>query len=491
MTAAPTAASRLARHSLVAVAGSAINGAAAFVVALAIARTAADTSDSGAIFVATAVFNVAFIVSTLGAEVGLVRQIARRPDTARQLVQGAVLPAALMSTAIAGLVAVNRRPIAEALSSAESADAVESALLVVAPLIPIATLATVALAASRGLATMTPTVVLDRITRPLTQVTLVVTAGLVWGTVGPMAFAWALAFVPSFVGAWRWWLRHAPRGLVDDDAIGDYWSFTAPQALTTVLSVLLRWADIVLVAALAGTATAAIYTAASRLLLAGNFVNGAIMQAVSPLVAAALGRGDRDDARDLLGTGTAWLVAVVWPGYVALAVMGGGFLELFGADYRDGATALAILSVAMMIATGVGPIEAVLLMDGGSRSSLIDNLVAVSAMVLIDLALVPSLGLTGAALGWAAGLMATNLLPLWQVRSRLGIHPFGRAHALAMATAVVAMGTATGAARLLVGTSLLAALVGTAIGLAIHGVVLSRCASDLKLRELRSALRKS
>ena len=316
-------------------------------------------------------------------------------------------------------------------------------------------------------------------------------AGLVWGSVGPMALAWALAFVPSFIGGWRWWSRNSPAGLLDDGAPGDYWSFTAPQALTTVLNVLLRWVDIAVVAALTDTSTAALYTAASRLLLVGNFVNGAIMQAVSPMVADSLGRGDRRDAGELLGTGTAWLVALVWPLYVALIVMGAGFLELFGAEYRDAATALAILAVAMMVATGVGPIEAVLLMDGGSRLSLADNAVAVAAMLAIDVALVPSMGLRGAASGWAVGLLATNLLPLWQVWRRLSISPFGRAHAIAAIGAVAMMGAVTLATRSTLGDGLALAIVATAVGYGAHLALMTRFADELKLRDLRRALRKS
>lgn len=491
MTAAPSAAARLARSSTVAVAGSAINGVAAFGVAIAITRTATTTDDSGAIFVATAVFNVAFLIATLGAEIGLVRHIARDPSTARQLVRTAVLPTSIFSAALAGLIVVNRGWMAELLAGDSDPAAVETALLVVGPLVPVASLAAIALAASRGLSTMTPTVLLDRITRPVSQVVLVAGAGLVWGSVGPMALAWALAFVPSFIGGWRWWSRNSPAGLLDDGAPGDYWSFTAPQALTTVLNVLLRWVDIAVVAALTDTSTAALYTAASRLLLVGNFVNGAIMQAVSPMVADSLGRGDRRDAGELLGTGTAWLVALVWPLYVALIVMGAGFLELFGAEYRDAATALAILAVAMMVATGVGPIEAVLLMDGASRLSLADNAVAVVAMLAIDVALVPSMGLRGAAIGWAVGLLATNLLPLWQVWRRLSISPFGRAHAIAAIGAVAMMGAVTLATRSTLGDGLALAVVATAVGYGAHLALMTRFADELKLRDLRRALRKS
>lgn len=488
-------ASQLARGGLIAVAGSAINGVAAFVVAVMIARGTESTAASGAVFVATAVFNVGYIVSTLGAEVGLVRNVSRSPSAARKLLRTAGVPAAIVSVSVALAVWTSRHRLGQWLADGSNPADVSATLGAVAPFIPFATLAAVALAASRGLATMTPTTMLDRITRPVVQVLAVTVAGVLGASVSGIAAMWALAFVPSFIGASWWITTKAPRptgvdAVTVDDMVVSYWEFTAPQAVTAVLNVILRWADILIVAALAGTNVAAVYTAASRLLLAGTFVNGAIMQAVSPLVSAALGRNDRDEARRLLSTGTAWLVAVVWPGYVALILLGGGFLEVFGPDYRVGATALAILSLAMLVATGVGPIEAVLLMDGGSRLSLADNFAAVVVMLTIDVILVPQYGLSGAAVGWAAGLLVTNLGPLWQVKRRLNITPFSRAHLLAATTAVASMGTVAGATRLAVDDPGLGiALAATVAGMVLHVAVLSRFADELQLGELRSSLR--
>ncbi|NOX31118.1 MAG: hypothetical protein GXP35_13880 [Actinobacteria bacterium] len=393
-----------------------------------------------------------------------------------------------------------------------------SALLGVGLLVPLATMAAVALAATRGLATMVPTAVLDRIIRPLSQVVLVSVAALVGASAGGMALAWALAFVPSFVGSWWWIARRAPKQNpefkatnVSDPVVlphlaellasrapaaeaktedATYWEFTTPQALTSILAVVLRWSDIVLVAALAGTGVAAIYTATSRLLLAGTFVNGAIMQSVSPLVSSALGQGDVAEAKRLLTTGTAWLVAIVWPGYIALGALGAGFLTVFGQEYTAGATALAILSVAMLVATGVGPIEAVLLMDGGSEQSLFNNLAAVTVMIGVDLALIPSHGLTGAAIGWACGLLITNLAPLWQVYRRLGITPFGRAHSIAALAALGSMGAVAGIVRLFGEPTLAVATAAAIAGWIVHLAVLSRNSDELMLSELRSALRR-
>ena len=49
----------------------------------------------------------------------------------------------------------------------------------------------------------------------------------------------------------------------------------------------------------------------------------------------------------------------------------------------------------------------------------------------LDLVLIPRIGILGAAIGWASGIVATNLLAVLQVGISLKIHPFGRPALLA------------------------------------------------------------
>jgi O-antigen/teichoic acid export membrane protein len=72
----------------------------------------------------------------------------------------------------------------------------------------------------------------------------------------------------------------------------------------------------------------------------------------------------------------------------------------------------------------------VLTAAGHTGTSLANLLAAISCTVLLDLALIPAHGALGAVAGWAGGVIVKNLLPLWQLHRRYGLHPFGR-HTLA------------------------------------------------------------
>jgi len=490
---------RLARSGLVALLGSVVNGVAAFGVVLAVTRGLNDTASSGTVFLAMAVFNIAYIVCTLGADVAVVRAVARNDSPEAPIVRAALAPTIVLSLVVAVAVVLWRGAIASRLGDSATEAALSQSLLAIAPFIPAASITTVLIATTRGRGTMTPTAIVERISRPGAQLLLLAFAGLAGFGIANTTLAWAVTFGLGLIPAMMWFFKGAPAPAADrvaDDPGASrsitscYWHFAAPQALTTVLQVVLRWADILLIAALADPSTAAIYTAASRLLLAGNFLNLAIVQAISPMVSSALARDARHEAQDLLRVGTSWLVTAVWPGYLLLIAFGTGFLSLFGAGYEDGGAALAILAGAMLIASAVGPIEAVLLMSGGARLSLADNSVAVGLNIALNIALVPSMGLEGAAIAWAVALLVTNLTPLIQVRRRLGITPFGSGHRPAIAASLTMVALPALAVRFVLDPGFAGVIVACTAIVGGYCLVLARYRSQLHLDELTSALRR-
>jgi O-antigen/teichoic acid export membrane protein len=318
-------------------------------------------------------------------------------------------------------------------------------LRVLAVFLPLGVLCDALLAATRGLGSMRPTALVDQLGRPALQLVLVLVAVLI-GL--PPATAWALPYLPAAALAALWLARLTERRGAEPErpAVRDrgraaaFWRFTGPRALAGVGQVALQRLDIVLVAALLGPADAALYTAATRFLVLGQLVGQAFTMAVQPRIAAALARGDLADARALYQTATSWLVLVAWPLYLGTAFLAPLVLRLFGAGYGSGATVTVLLSLTMLVATGCGSIDAVLTMAGRTSWNLVNVLLAVAVDVVLDLVLIPRMGIDGAAIGWAAAIVTNNLLPVAQVVRSLGLHPLGRGTVRAMALALSCFG---------------------------------------------------
>jgi O-antigen/teichoic acid export membrane protein len=218
---------------------------------------------------------------------------------------------------------------------------------------------------------------------------------------------------------------------------GGFWRFTAPRALANLAQITIQRIDIVLVAIMRGPAAAAIYTAATRFLVAGQFGNAAISMAAQPRFAELFAVGDRRGAGVIYRATTAWLVVLTWPLYLLAVMYGPVVLTLFGHSYRAGHPVMIILGLTMLLATACGQVDMVLITTGRSSWSLANGLLAVVVNVGLDLFLIPRYGITGAAIGWSAAIVVTNLTPLAQLAASVRLHPFGRGTLVAMALALL------------------------------------------------------
>ncbi|MEV4897830.1 polysaccharide biosynthesis C-terminal domain-containing protein [Nonomuraea sp. NPDC055795] len=206
----------------------------------------------------------------------------------------------------------------------------------------------------------------------------------------------------------------------------DLWRYTAPRSAAGAIQAIFQRLDIVVVAALAGPAPAAVYTAATRFKVIGQLANQGLAQAAQPRLIQALARGDLARARELYQATTMWLVLLTWPVWLGYAAIAPWLLRIFGQEYGAAVPVALILSATMMLATACGMVDVVLTAAGHTTSSLLNLVAAVACTLALDLALIPSHGAVGAVLGWSGGVIVKNLLPLWQLHRRYGLHPFGR-----------------------------------------------------------------
>ena len=192
-----------------------------------------------------------------------------------------------------------------------------------------------------------------------------------------------------------------------------------------------------LVAIILGPAEAAVYTAATRFLVVGQFANTALNQSAQPRFAELFAVDDRRGANVIYRATTAWLIVLTWPLYLLAVIYGPEVLSIFGHSYRAGHLVMIILGLTMLVATACGQVDMVLITTGRSSWSLANGLTAVVVNVGLDLLLIPRYGITGAAIAWAAAIIVTNLTPLIQLAISVRLHPFGRGSFIAIGLAAV------------------------------------------------------
>jgi O-antigen/teichoic acid export membrane protein len=502
----------VARGGVLNLAGAVISALASVGLAVVVTRSVSKPA-AGTFFVAMSLFLIVEAITNLGAYNGTIYFIARlRALRAERripaIIRATIVPVVISSVLGAAAMFAFGHPLARLVldnqaSGGVSAAALARSIRVLAVALPFAALADTMLGASRGYHEMRPTVVVDRIGRSTLQLAGVAAATLLSGS-ALLAPLWALPYVPAAVGAAIWLRRimrrstlplaevptgvptrsvpssaadvrrrFAEMGEVDRAAIGNrhgkpnakgFWRFTAPRSLASVAQIVIQRLDIVLVGIIQGPAQAAIYTAATRFLVAGQLGNAAISMAAQPQLTRLFAMKDRAGANTVYQVTTAWLILLTWPLYLLAVVFGPSVLAVFGRTYHAGSTVMVILALAMLVASACGQVDVVLITSGRSSWSLYNGLLAMSVNVGVDLALIPRMGITGAAIGWAAAIGLSNLVPLIQVAVVAKVHPFGRGTGAACALSVLCFAAIPLAVRSAAGTAPFISVAAIAMG---------------------------
>jgi O-antigen/teichoic acid export membrane protein len=495
--------STLARRSALNIVGGVLFGLFSFASLVIVAR-GFGPARSGSFLEAVAFFTIATGLVVFGFDESMVRAVSRHLASGEvRALRRTLLVALVPLLAFAGLVAVvvwvSASQVASLLHAETSDGGLADYLQIFALALPFTAMYYALLAATRGFGTMVPTVAIERVGRTCAQTLGAGVVVAVGGSVDALTVTWALPFVVgAFVAAWQLRRlirreearssRQMPPSPVST-AAREFWKFSSLRGVASVLTTTYQWLDTLLVGALVSASAAAIYTTSSRMVRLGSLVLLAMVQAVGPQFSELLSRHQRSRAEHVYRISTWWLMAITWPLYITMAIFAPLFLRVFGSDFPTGAEVVATMSAAMLLSTGLGPVDMVLLMAGKSGWNLINTVIALTTNVILNLMLVPHLGIEGAAIAWAASVALNNLLPYAEVRALLRISPFAVPGSVPALGALISFGVVGFLARLALGPTLAGLVLSLGVGSCLYLVLLHRFGSSLEFGSLVSSLR--
>jgi O-antigen/teichoic acid export membrane protein len=396
--------------------------------------------DAGAFFEVIGLFTILSNSVRLGADTGMVRTLSASRALGALHELGPLVRAALWPVLLAGIGAgAATWTLAPLLTrvflhgSASSAGVTGIRLL--SFFLPMVAVTIVALSGTRGFGTMLPYAVIENLGKPFLRLLLV--AAVVMAGLGSVAvlLAWAAPVAAGFVAA-LWVLFHLVRRTeaqattprpagASREILARFWRFAAPRGLAGIFQITVIWLDVLLVGALRSTSEAGVYAAASRLAMVGGLVTEAVRIAIAPQISWLLARREHARVEGVYQVGTWWIMALCWPLYLTLAIFGPVVLRIFGSEFVAGGSALLILSLGMLFSLATGNVTVMLLMGGKSSWNLLNAAGAVVVNVGLNLLLVPRIGITGAALAWAASMLLENTAALIQLRILMRLNPLG------------------------------------------------------------------
>lgn len=166
----------------------------------------------------------------------------------------------------------------------------------------------------------------------------------------------------------------------------------------------------ILTGAIAGSEEAGIYSVAVRIAVLIPFLLLAALPALMPSIAELHERGDVDGLQRLLNRAAQLVFVGSLPLALGALLFAQPILEVFGADFAGGTTALRILCLGQIVHVATGLAGTILIMIGEAGLTVWAVAAGTAVNLLLSAALIPDFGAEGAAAGTAGSVIVTNVL---------------------------------------------------------------------------------
>jgi O-antigen/teichoic acid export membrane protein len=201
--------------------------------------------------------------------------------------------------------------------------------------------------------------------------------------------------------------------------------FSYPLIFSGVVGTFLGWGDSWLLSYFMNDAAVGIYNAAYptalMIVLPAQAISSLALSSFSELGAKGYGQ------KKALKTTTRWVFAMSFPAFLLMALFPGDLLHLlFGAEYAQAGTALAILAFGNMIGTSTGQLGAYLKSNSHTKIIAYNTTLNMIFNLGLNILLIPKLGIVGAALATAASSIFINTVVLAEVYRIKKTHPFSK-----------------------------------------------------------------
>lgn len=182
-------------------------------------------------------------------------------------------------------------------------------------------------------------------------------------------------------------------------------------------------AGVLLLGWLDGTTSAGIYAIVMRLELLVAFPLSVVNVVFAPTISALHARGERAALQAAVTMTTFWISLTAVLIWLPLFIWPAFWLGLFGPEFEIGAAALRITLVGQLVNAATGSVGFLMTMTGQERRALVLAVLAMSTHLALAAALIPTLGLEGAALAESFIVAAGNIAAVILVWRTLGIMP--------------------------------------------------------------------
>jgi O-antigen/teichoic acid export membrane protein len=405
-----------------------------FIARLIIARYGLQ-ANYGIFSLALAVLNIATILASLGLHQGATRYIAYfrgKGDSAkmRVTISASIKIPVIASVILSLVIFFTAETIAFTLFHAPD---LSLPLKIFAAGIPFFTMIHVLGSIFRGFDLMEPQVIFQYFILNILFLILFAVAIVVHLPFTAVFYAYLAALVITFVALAIYTTRKLPQltGSIDSMNVKpitkELLLFSLPLMGVAMLHMVITWTDTLMLGYFKPPEIVGLYNAAHPLAHIISVPLTALLLIYTPVATGLYSRNLMPELRRNYTIATKWLMFMVLPIFLILFLFPGTVLKLFfGTGYIPAANALRILSLGFIINNLAGPNGSTLTATGHTRLLMWTVLAATIVNIIMNILLIPPLGIVGAAIASAISITLANIIRTARLYSLYRAQPFSK-----------------------------------------------------------------
>jgi O-antigen/teichoic acid export membrane protein len=246
-------------------------------------------------------------------------------------------------------------------------------------------------------------------------------------------YAYLAALVIAFISAAIYTTKKLPQPIIlaDKEANAtirkDLLLFSLPLLGMAIFGMIILWMGTLMLGYFKTPEVIGLYNAAYPLAQSISQPPFALMLIYTPIVTGLYSQNLMADLRRSYTIVAKWLAFITMPIFLVLCLYPEYVLNfVFGSAYSGAAPALRILSLGFILDALPGPNAATLIALGRSRFIMWATLVAAAVNVILNIALIPPLGIVGAAIASAASLTLFSAIKSAKLYASYRVQPLSK-----------------------------------------------------------------
>jgi O-antigen/teichoic acid export membrane protein len=394
------------------------------------------TAEYGVYTTCKRILQIGFLLSFVGLENAVIHFVSKaRGSKNSSAARGAWRSAQGISLAVGGVLSaalvVWAEPIG-ALVQRDGGPELAMALRVLAITLPLASIRMLTTSASQGLLIMWPKAVILQLLWPAVNI-----LGVVWfsivGDRGLEGVLWAydLSMLAGALSGLIILLRQRPDfaapSLEATPVAKSIMAFALPLWVFTLVNAAYAWGDQLLLAGLGGMEAAGQYAPVATLAPLFGLGLTALNGIFAPVISRLHEEGEKAELHKLYKVVSRWSLTLGLPLCIGALVAPAAVISVWPEGREEAHLALQIIALCYIPGVAVGSVNYMLIMSGHQTQVLWNGIPGVVVNIGLAVWLIPTMGVTGAAIANGVALVLISLIASVQVWYLVGAQPISKA----------------------------------------------------------------